>query len=216
MGVVRRPVRYGYVARSGDHDSQGLTQFRVGFLGSAHIAGKAGRWFFVPIGRAVLEIRELDEMGATTEMRLPVQSGPYAVRELRKERDDLISISSTSHARALSEVYADVERNLPPRAPPARRALMVGDNLWIERFEPRADGSSVWLVIDPNEFKVLATAVIERGVTLLGGNGSVAAVLTRTVLGEEVVSVRSIVRVVPPSGTVGPRPPGTQGAARER
>ncbi len=192
--VDLRPVRYGYVRWSGDRYSQGSTQFRMGFLGSAHIAGKAGSWFFVPIDSAVVEIRDATEEADPTKMRLPMESGPYSVRKLREARDGLISISSSSHANRLRQVYDDVERNLPPRTPPARRVLMLGENLWVERFESRTDGGSVWLVIDPSERKVLATAAIGPGITLLGGNGSVAAVLTRTELGEEVVSVRSILR----------------------
>ena len=190
---VRR-LKYGYVVWRRDAHGQGSTRFRMSVLGSAQIAGKEGRWFLAPLDRAMLEIRGGAEGSMATELQLPIEDRPYSVEELRRERDDLMSISSNRHARLLAQVYTDVEEKLPAKTPAARRMLAFGGNVWVAPFGRREDGKSAWLVIDPSEPKVLATVVMEAETTLLGGSGSAVAVLTRTYLGEEVVSVRSILR----------------------
>ena len=95
----------------------------------------------------------------------------------------------------LRAMYNDLEREVPAKtAPPARRVVGMGGDLWIEMFA-RGPGETVtWFVTSPREGTVRATITVDDQTTLLGGTEGQAVLLRPNELGVEIVEVRAVRR----------------------
>ena len=185
----RRRSKYTYFSPG----ANSTTTYSMHFLGSAHVGGANGRWFFLPMDRPVVELREVGQAVAS-EIVLPIEPTRYAASDWRLPMDSVLAIASGVSHNRLRAVYNDLEREVPRRiAPPVRRAVRMGELLWVEVFQRVTEGESEWLVTNLSEGAVQARVVIEDSWTLLAGTATHVVILTRTELGEEVIEVRAII-----------------------
>lgn len=115
---------------------------------------------------------------------------------LRWHREDWLSQASGSSAARIRLVFDNLASGeLPAQAPPVRQLVHVGADVWLQKFrgEQETDATE-WIVVDPSDGQVRATALVAADVDLLGGNDTLAVVLIKTELDEEVVQVRRILR----------------------
>ena len=185
----RRRSKYAYFSPA----ANSTTTYSMAFLGSAQVGGADSRWFFVPLDRPVIELHGIDQDG-NSEIALPLEPTPYAANAWRTPMDSVLALASGDSRVRLREVYNELERELPRRmAPPVRRAVRMGVFLWVEAFEPSADGKSEWLVANLLDGTVQARVVVDDDWTLLAGTQSHVVVLSHTDLGEEIIETRAIV-----------------------
>lgn len=188
----RRLVKYDYHVV----EKNSFTTYNVAFLGQAQISATRSQWLFVPIDEAVL-LRGGLAGDATSAVPLPVRPQSYETGLLRREREDWLSRardagSSTARVRL---VFDNLSGELPAQAPAVRQLVHVGTDVWLRKFGNESEaGTSEWIVVDPSDGKVRSTALIGAEVELLGGNDTLAVVLVKTELGEEIVQVRQILR----------------------
>lgn len=187
----RRLVGYDY------HIVQenGTTGYNLNFLGEAQISATRSHWLFVPTDEPVLLLGSLAD-DATAAVPLPVRTQPYGKGMLRWHREDWLSQASGSSAARIRLVFDNLASGeLPTQAPPVRQLVHVGADVWLQKFggEQETDATE-WIVVDPSDGQVRATALVAADVDLLGGNDTLAVVLIKTELDEEVVQVRRILR----------------------
>lgn len=188
--VDRRLVSYDYnVVQSIGH-----TVYSLDFMGEAHVSATRDHWLVVPMDEPVLVRGSLTGQAASP-VPLPLRLEPYPRRLLRQQREEWLSRASGSSAARVRLVFDNLPGEMPELAPPVRRLVHVGADLWLQKFgNGIEDETSEWMVVDPASGAVRATASIDAEVELLGGNDRLAVVVVRTELDEEVVQVRRILR----------------------
>ena len=188
--VDRRPVDYAYVVVG----QPGFTGFGLSFLGKAHVSATSDHWLFVPIDEAVLLRGSLADQ-AISPVPLPLQLEPYSKEMLRGQREDWLSLFAGNHAAAAAVPLVFDNLSSEMLAPPIRQLVHVGEDVWLQKFGGGQETEATeWVVVDPLGGNVRATASLDAEVELLGGSDSLAVVLVRTELDEEIVQVRRILR----------------------
>ena len=190
----RRQIGYQYFFAQ----QHGHTTYRTQYLGEAQLAASSGRWFFVPLHGPGMEVGDASS-GDSREVVLPMEPHSYRQEGLRASWEPLLSRTTGSSRSRIRAVYADLRGKLPRRdAPLARNVLVVGDDVWLERYAPEAAHGGAeepeWIVVSPADGALRATLKLDRGLELLAATADLAAVLTTTELGEEIVQVRRVLR----------------------
>ena len=190
----RRQVGYQYFFAQ----QHGSTTYRTQYLGEAQLAASSGRWFFVPLHGPGMEVGDVSG-GDSREATLPVEPHSYRQDGFRASWEPLLSSATGSSRSRIRAVFADLRGKLPGRdAPLARNVLVVGEDVWLERYAPEAAHGRAeepeWVVVSPKDGALRATLKLGRGMELLAANADLAAVLTTTELGEEIVQVRRVLR----------------------
>lgn len=189
----RRHVGYSYLVQQ----ANGATGYNMSFLGKAHISATHSRWLLVPIDEPVLLLGGLaGATGATASVvQLPWRLEGYRREFLRERREEWLSVASGPAADRIRLVFDNLPGELPAAAPPVRRLVHVGSDVWLQKFGDGDEaGDTEWVVIDPSSGSVRATASIDEDAHLLGGSDGLAVVMVKTELDEEVVQTRRIVR----------------------
>ena len=188
--VDRRLVGYTYLVVQ----QNATTTYRLSFLGEAHVSATSDHWLFVPMDEAVLLRGSLADQ-AISPVPLPLQLEPYSKEMLRGQREDLLSRIAGSAAARVRLVFDNLSGEIPALAPPIRQLVHVGEDVWLQKFGGGQETEATeWVVVDPSGGNVRATASLDAEVELLGGSDSLAVVLVRTELDEEIVQVRRILR----------------------
>ena len=188
--VDRRPVDYAYVVVG----QPGFTGFGLSFLGKAHVSATSDHWLFVPIDEAVLLRGSLADQ-AISPVPLPLQLEPYSKEMLRGQREDWLSLFAGNHAAAAAVPLVFDNLSSEMLAPPIRQLVHVGEDVWLQKFGGGQETEATeWVVVDPLGGNIRATASLDAEVELLGGSDSLAVVLVKTELDEEIVQVRRILR----------------------
>ena len=135
--------------------------------------------------------------GGRDDFRRVVALAPRALSAefLQERREEWLSVASGPAASRIRLVFDNLPGELPAAAPPVRRLVHVGGDVWLQKFgDGDETGDTEWVVIDPSRGSVRATASIDGDAHLLGGSDTLAVVVVETELDEEVVQVRRIVR----------------------
>ena len=189
----RRHVGYSYLVQQ----ENGATGYNMSFLGKAHVSATHSRWLLVPIDEPALLLGGLaGAAGATTsDVPLPWRLEGYRRELLQERREEWLSVASGPAASRIRQVFDNLPGELPAAAPPVRRLVHVGSDVWLQKFgDGDETGDTEWVAIDPSGGNVRATASIDGDVHLLGGSDTLAVVVVKTELDEEVVQARRIVR----------------------
>ena len=188
--VDRRPVDYAYVVVG----QPGFTGFGLSFLGKAHVSATSDHWLFVPIDEAVLLRGSLADQ-AISPVPLPLQLELYSKEMLRGQREDWLSLFAGNHAAAAAVPLVFDNLSSEMLAPPIRQLVHVGEDVWLQKFGGGQETEATeWVVVDPLGGNIRSTVSLDAEVELLGGSDSLAVVLVRTELDEEIVQVRRILR----------------------
>lgn len=193
-----RLMNYDYfIVHTTPDGYRAATGYRADYLGSAHVASVAGRWLFVPIEDAVLEVWEPTGDAPEHAVPLPIERQPYRPDVGREVRDDWLPDTGRGGPRGerIRAMFDNLwENELPPWAPPVGDAVAVGRHVWLQPFASDPEADPPWLIVDPIEGVVRASVDVGPDLELLGGSEDAVAVLGRTELGEQFVQVRRIVR----------------------
>lgn len=188
--VDRRLVGYQYSIV----EKNGHTVYGLDFMGKAHVSATRDHWLLVPIDEPAFVRGDLAGQAASP-VPLPLRLEPYPRQLLRQQREEWLSGASGTSAARVRLVFDNLPSEMPDLAPPVRQLVHVGADVWLQKFGNGIEGETTeWIVVDPVGGAVRATVSIDADVELLGGNDSLAAVLVRTELEEEVVQVRRILR----------------------
>ncbi len=186
-----RRLGYDYVLQI----EGGVASNSMAFLGGAQVAAAVGAAVVAPVAEPVLEVWRFGVDGPERRVALPVGRPRYSREAIRALRAEALS-------RAVGEDVALVRRrfdgtldDLPPLAPPVRRIVAMGRDVWLQPFSPDLEGGRDWLVVDPVVGAVRATVAVPEDFRLLGGSGEVAVLLGETAeLGEQFVQLRRVER----------------------
>ena len=187
----------------------GTTRYRIPVLGTAHLGTAAGRWFFVPMDRPVIELYYAEGGGPPVEIALPLGTRPPLGPRLSEYGDSVVSSVDPEYRARLRAVYDGLERAASGKtAAPVQRVVVMGDDIWLEPYEPELGtrGKTVWLVASARDETLRAAIALDSDKTLLGGNASIAVLLRRTELMEESVEVFAVLRGAEADGPTD-RPP---------
>lgn len=204
IGLERRWFAYSYSFSETTSTMSGTTTYRIPVLGTAHLGTAAGRWFFVPMDRPVIELHEAGSGGPPVEIALPLEARRPLGPRLSEYGDSVVLSVGQEYRARLRAVYDGVERAASGKnAAPAQRVVAMGEDIWIDITTPNRaqNGKTVWFVASAQEEALRATITLDSDKTLLGGNASIAVLLRRTELEEEIVEVYGVVR-----GAGGKRP----------
>ena len=206
VGLERRWFAYSYSFSETTATMSGTTTYRIPVLGTAHLGTAAGRWFFVPMDRPVIELHDAGGGGPPVEITLPLDTRPPLGPRLSEYGDSVVSSVDRGYRARLRAVYDAVERAASGMtAAPVQRVVAMGDDIWVEPsvIEPGTGGQTVWFVASARDEALRATIALDSNKTLLGGNASIAVLLRRTELEEEIVEVYAVLRGAEADGQTG-------------
>lgn len=206
VGLERRWFAYSYSFSETTATMSGTTTYRIPVLGTAHLGTAAGRWFFVPMDRPVIELHDAAAGGPPVEITLPLDMRPPLGARLSEYGDSVVSSVDRGYRARLRAVYDAVERAASGKtAAPVQRVVAMGDDIWVEPYgtELGTVGQTVWFVASARDEALRATIALDSNKTLLGGNASIAVLLRRTELEEESVEVYAVLRGAEADGQTG-------------
>ena len=209
VGLGRRWFAYTYSFSETTSTMSGTTRYRIPVLGTAHLGTAAGRWFFVPMDRPVIELYYAEGGGPPVEIALPLDTRPPLGPRLSEYGDSVVSSVDHEYRARLRAVYDGLERAASGKtAAPVQRVVVMGDDIWLEPYETELGtrGKTVWFVASARDETLRATIALDSDKTLLGGNASIAVLLRRTELMEESVEVYAVLRGAEADGPTD-RPP---------
>ena len=168
--------------------------YRTNFLGRTQVASANGRLVVSPMDGAELEV--WSQVGEHVErLALPDEPLPYPPEVGKATRDQWAQKAAPEQALRIRDMFNRIWQEMPPRAPPARRILAMGLEVWAQPFAADDNGKPKWVVVDPRAEAVRATIAVDPEFELLGGSADVAVLLGRAEsTGGEFVQVRRINR----------------------
>ena len=173
----------------------GVVSYSMAFLGGAQVAAAGGAAVVVPIGEAVLEVWRFGVDGPERRVALPVGRPRYSREAIRALRAEALSQAVGEDVALIRRQFDDTLDDLPPLAPPVRRVVAMGRDVWLQPFSPDLEGGRDWLVVDPVVGAVRATVAVPQDFRLLGGSDDAAVLLGETAeLEEQFVQVRRVER----------------------
>lgn len=206
VDLERRWFAYSYSFSETTSTMSGTTTYRIPVLGTAHLGTAAGRWFFVPMNRPIIELHDAAAGGPPVEITLPLDTRPPLGARLSEYGDSVVSSVDRGYRARLRAVYDAVERAASGKtAAPVQRVVAMGDDIWVEPYgtELGTVGQTVWFVASARDEALRATIALDSNKTLLGGNASIAVLLRRTELEEESVEVYAVLRGAGADGQTG-------------
>ena len=206
VGLERRWFAYSYSFSETTSTMSGTTTYRIPVLGTAHLGTAAGRWFFVPMDRPVIELHDAGGGGPPVEVALPLDQHPPLGPRLSEYGDSVVSSVDRQYRARLRTVYDAVQRAASGKtAAPVQRVVAMGDDIWVDPYqtEPGTGGNTVWFVASARDEALRATIALDSNKTLLGGNSRIAVLLRRTELEEESVEVYAVLRGAEENGQTG-------------
>ena len=154
VGLERRWFAYSYTFSEITSTMSGTTSYRIPVLGTAHLGTAAGRWFFVPMDRPVIELHDAGGGGPPVEIALPLDTRSPLGPRLSEYGDSVVASVDREYRAKLRAVYDGVERAAAGKtAAPVQRVVTMGDDIWVNPCEPEpgTEGKTVWFVASARE-----------------------------------------------------------------
>ncbi len=169
------------------------TTYRTPFFGATSYAVAGGAIVTVPLHSA--RMRFLDPMDGreVAAFQLPLEERAFDRREITRYRDALLDrAGDAATASRIRDAFDGIEP--PETAPTVRDLVVVGEFLWVERFPRFGESVVMWVIVDPNARRAVATLELPAGSRPMSGRGDSLLLVERDEFDVETVVVRAVVK----------------------